>query len=333
MLSFFLLDLDGNLGIIHTSRNKIKNKNARRDFSLLDFSNSKFATEYSFSSPRLITRILSDSFSRQFCETKEAVKYAVVKTKGCCIYCGNRMYFLGKDKIPSFSNTIHYDHVYPASKMNLFEVGNVAIACSECNLEKSDKMPMDYYDQKVREDAPRYIEDRLEFEEFLSEFTRPYKEKWPEHYAAGTRIIEESEEFKAIMLKLLFEPVDISSRASKYNADSSVNSGLWDKVTKKAYELYKPLTAKDVEGRIGHTNMQFENKFGLNVKMEDITLQDLNEFVGELLVSKSESKNEFQKYRMLVKILVEVLNEEYLGWDLDEFYNEVPTFKNLNSTK
>lgn len=295
---------------------------------MLDFNQSIFATDYSFSSPRSIIRTLSDAFSKQFCDTKGAIKYAVIQTKGCCIYCGKPMYEV-KHKKPHFSNTIHYDHVYAASKLNLFEVGNVAIACNTCNLAKSDRMPMDYYDIRTQEGGSLYLYDKEEFEQFLHRFTKPYREKWPEHYAAGTRIIEDDDEFKELLLKLLFLPVDIASASSKYNYENSVNRLIWERVIKKAYESYQPLTAKDVEGRIGYTNAMFEDNFGHTAKLEDLTIKDLNEFFRILLLSKYESKNEIQKYRMLIKMLVEVLNEDIMQGQLDDFYKEIPTYAKL----
>ena len=187
----------------------------------MDFSKSVFSTEYSFSSPRAIIRTLSDAFSKQNCDYKNAKKYAVTKTSGKCIWCGDRMYTVGPDKIPRFGTNIHYDHVYPASKMNLFEVGNVAISCTACNLEKSDLLPLEYYDQKKACGQKVYIEDRDEFKAFLDEFCLPYKEKWPDHYKNGTRTIDDDDEFKEIFTRLLYNPVDISSSTSRYRHANS----------------------------------------------------------------------------------------------------------------
>lgn len=293
---------------------------------MIDFSKSIFSTEYSFSSPRSIIRTLSDAFSKQYCDTKGAIKYAVKKTKGRCIYCGQPMYDL-KQKIPVFDNSIHYDHVYAASKLNLFEVGNVAIACSVCNLAKSDRSPIEYWSLRKSEGVPLLIHEYEDFEEFLYEFTKPYREKWPKHYEAGTRKIECQEEFKDLLYELLFKPVDISPISSKYNHEHSVNREIWDKVVENAYSKYSPLTAKDVEGRIGYTNSIFEEYFGISKKIEDITIKEFREFSEVLLISKYESKNETQKYRMLLKILSEVLNS---GVESELLIKEIPTRKKLS---
>lgn len=293
---------------------------------MIDFSKSIFSTEYSFSSPRSIIRTLSDAFSKQHCDTKGAVKYAVEKTKGCCIYCGKSMYDL-KQKIPFFDNSIHYDHVYAASKLNLFEVGNVAISCDSCNLAKSDRFPLEYWELRKSEDSPLYIDELERFEEFLQEFTRPYKEKWPKHYSAGTRKIECHEEFKELLRELLFDPVDISPASSKYNHETSVNKETWEEVAKIAYLKYAALTAKDIEGRLGYTNSMFEEYFGISKKIEDITIKEFRKFSEVLLISKYESKNETQKYRMLLKILSEVLNDEI---ESELLIKEIPTRKKLS---
>lgn len=297
---------------------------------MTDFSKSVFKTEYSFESSRSIIRALSDSFSKQYCDTKGAVKYAAVKSNGRCLFCGKPMYTLANGGIPTFSNTIHYDHIYPASKLNLFEVGNVAIACSTCNLAKSDRLPMEYYDIRSAEGTSLLFYDRDEFEEFLNNFTEPYREKWPYHYAAGTRNIDDDDEFKKLLTELLFNEVNIASVSSKYNHENSVNAQIWKRVVEKAYEDYSPLTAKDVEGRIGYTNFVFEDTLGHDVSIEDASIKDLMLFTNTLLLSKYESKNEIQKYRMLIKLLTETLEEDLMKGQLEGFYKNVPTYSKLS---
>lgn len=297
---------------------------------MINFENSIFTTEYSFSSPRIIIRALSDAFSKQHCDTKGAIKYGAKKTKGRCLYCGKPMYKLDSDNNPIFSNVIHYDHVYPASKFNLFEIGNIAIACNTCNVSKSDRFPMEYYDIRHSEGLSLLIYDRKEFEQFLHEFTEPYRTKWPKHFAAGSRIIEDENEFKKLLTELLYEPVNISPSSSKYNHENSVNRDVWNKVVKRAYETYSDSTAKDVEGRIGYTNEMFEDTLGYGTKIHEVSLNDLNRFINKLLLSKYESKNEIQKYRMLIKMLIEVLNEDLMEGQLEGFYKNVPTYSELS---
>lgn len=294
----------------------------------VDFSKPIFSTVYSFESSRSIIRALSDAFSKQYCDTSGALKYASEKTEGKCIYCGQPMYKL-KGSIPIFSNTIHYDHVYPASKLNLFEIGNVAIACSTCNLAKSDRLPMEYYDIRTAEEVPRLFYDRKDFENFLDSFTEPYRKKWPKHYQAGSRNIEDDNEFKQLLTELLYNEVSVASVSSKYNHEHSVNKDVWKRVVEKTFETYSPTTAKDVESRIGYTNFIFEDVVGHDVSIKETSLQDLSEFINILLVSKYESKNEIQKYRMLIKMLTEVLNEDLMKGQLDDFYNTVPTYSKL----
>lgn len=297
-----------------------------------DFNQSEFKTTYSFESPRSIIRALSDAFSRQHCNTKGALLHAAISTEGRCLYCGKPMYST-VGSTPMFFDTIHYDHVYPASKLNLFEVGNVAIACSTCNLAKSDRFPMEYYDIRAAEGTSLFEYDRDEFEKFLSKFTKPYRDKWPKHYEAGSRIIESDSEFKRLLTELLFNDVDISSVSTKYNHEHSINKDVWIRVVEKAYETYSPTTAKDVEGRIGYTDSMFEDTFGHGTLLQDITIKELSGFTHQLLLSKYESKNEIQKFRMLIRMLVEVLNEDIMEGQLTNFYENVPTFSKLNKNK
>ena len=298
----------------------------------VDFNKSKFSTTYSYSSPRKIIRTLSDSFSRQHCEAQaEVVKYAAAATKGRCLYCGSKMY-VEANGIPTFSNTIHYDHIYPASNFGLFEVGNVAIACESCNLAKSDRLPMDYYDMRVAEKASLMIHERDKFEELLEEITLPYKNKWPEHYKASITEMD-NDEFKIKLTEILYNNVDISPETTRYSPESSVNWETWKKVVSRAYDTYAALTAKDVEGRIGFTNERFELTFGSDKLMSDITLTELKEFINDLMQIKYDvGQNEIQKYRMLVRMLIEVLNEEIMEGQLNDLYSQVPTFSKIKSS-
>jgi len=295
----------------------------------LNFDESKFTTDYSFSSPRSLIRTLSDSFSKQFCDKKEAIKHAAKETEGRCLYCGKPLYSLkGNSSTPVFSNIIHYDHIYPASKLNLFEVGNVALSCETCNLAKSNRLPMDYYDIRRAEGGSLLIYEREEFEKFLDKMTKPYQEKWPEHYKASFEELTD-EEFKEKMTTLLYNDISIASANNRYNHEDSVNWEIWELTIKKAYENYHAMTAKDVEGRIGYTNELFEETFGPTKKIEECTLSELSEFTNKLLLSKYESKNEIQKYRMLIKMLTEVLNGELMKGQLDNFYEKVPTYSKI----
>jgi len=55
----------------------------------MNFNKSQFTTNYSFSSPRSIIRSLSDAFSKQHCDTKEAIKYAARKLRVAVYIVGN----------------------------------------------------------------------------------------------------------------------------------------------------------------------------------------------------------------------------------------------------
>lgn len=296
--------------------------------SKVKFENAKFTTDYSFSSVRLVVRILSDAFSKQFCDTKGAISYAAQGTKGRCLYCGKPMYKLEGD-IPVFSNTINYDHIYPASRLNLFEVGNVGISCETCNLAKSNRMPMEYYDIRSAEGNSLLIYDREDFKKFLENYTKPYREKWPKHFEAAFLDLND-EELKEKCSELLYNHISLASSNIRYNHEYSVNWDTWKLVIELANSTYTQSTAKDVEGRIGYTNELFEEMFGSDKYIKDCTIEELGAFTDKLLLSKYESKNEVQKYRMLIKMLIEVLNNIMLNENLSDFYSKVPTYNKIN---
>lgn len=292
---------------------------------MINFDNVKFTTEYSFASSRNIIRDLSDAFSKTHCDVKEAPKYAAKFTEGRCLFCGKPLYSLAGPTVV-FSNMLHYDHIYPASKLNLFEVGNVGLACQTCNLAKNSRLPLEYYDVRVAEGGSLLIDDRDEFIKFLDKMTAPYREKWPDHFAVNFADLDDAQ-FKERLTTLLFDYVDIAASGSRYNHTHSVNWPIWEKVTAKAYELYTPLTAKDVVGRLGYANEIFENEFGVGKSIQNCTIDELSNYTTILLLSKYEFKNEVQKFRMLVKVLTEVLIQEMTG--LESFYETVPTYSQI----
>lgn len=294
---------------------------------MIDFKKAKFTTTYSFSSSRGIVRTLSDAFSKEHCDTKLAALYGAQFTEGKCLFCGRKNYVV-VNGVPTFSNTIHYDHIYPASRFGLFEVGNVAIACETCNLAKSDRLPLEYYDIRAAENLSLLYYDREEFIDFLDRFTKPYQEKWPEYYKANHEEFDD-ETFKEAVTNLFYNKVNISASSMRYNHENSVNWGIWEKTIKKAYDTYKDSTAKDVEHRIGFANERFEILFGSSRTMEDTTLAELKEFADDLLIIKYDSKNEVQKYRMLIKMLLEVLNENLMNADFGDLWNQVPTYSKI----
>lgn len=294
----------------------------------INFSKSEFSTEYSFASPRSIIRTLSDAFSKQFCDNKGAIKYAAEYTKGRCLYCGEPLYKV-VGSTPVFSNIIHYDHIYPASKFNLFEVGNVALACETCNLAKSNRLPMEYYDMRTTEQTSLLIYDRDEFEKFLNNMTAPYRQKWPKHYEAGLQDYTD-EEFKVKLTELLYNDISIASATARYNHENSVNWDIWQVVIEKSNERYKPSSSKDFIGRIGYANDFFEKMMGSDKLIHDCSLKELKNFMDKLLLSKYESKNEISKFRVLLKLLIEVLNENLMEGQLEGFFDKIPTYSKLN---
>lgn len=293
---------------------------------MIDFSKSKFTTDYSFASIRGVVRTLSDAFSKEFADPEKAKLYAAQATEGKCMYCGVKLYKL-EGSTPVFSNLIHFDHIYPASNLNLFTVGNVALSCETCNLEKSNRDPLEYYEMRLVEDRPTLVDSKEDFVEFLDEFTLPYQEEFPEHYKAGTQE-HDDEEIKELAYELLYSKVSFASMRNIYNHESSVNRDVWSKVVDLAYEQYSETGANDVEARIGFTNKVFEDTFGYDTRIETCSLEELNQFFNDLLYMKRESQNEVGKYRRLIKLLVEVL----YGNTLDSIQDKlsVPTYGQLH---
>lgn len=162
---------------------------------------SRNALEYAF---------LSNNTNTDF-GTRAACEYAIQASKGLCVYCGiplivtitkelidrgivmkeenGRLVPLTEEDI-GFSikvNDFQFDHMLPASEGGLAVVGNILLACNNCNNLKSNMPIRDFvisshviHDAKVRrgdEDIPHlFIEDVDKHLEFFEPFVPKYYE-------------------------------------------------------------------------------------------------------------------------------------------------------------
>jgi hypothetical protein len=62
-----------------------------------------------------------------------------------CFYCGRDLGDLPNDV------KIHVDHFIPRSYIAEDELWNLVLSCSECNLNKSDSLAVDFKDNLIRE--------------------------------------------------------------------------------------------------------------------------------------------------------------------------------------
>lgn len=92
-------------------------------------------------------------------------KFAYNLTDGFCYLCGEELK----------EGYTQLDHIKPAAKFNVIEMGNAAFSCVECNRAKDIHDVIDYYDSRIEENESVYFENRDKFVEFINLMGELYK--------------------------------------------------------------------------------------------------------------------------------------------------------------
>lgn len=126
-------------------------------------------------------RTLSDIYSNQFCDKKEAMREAIKFTNGRCLYCGTFLYNVDMNGNRIFKD-INWDHLYPASYLNLFTRGNVVLSCVICNNNKSDKDPIQFYQELKKKKSSLLFEKEEDFVYEINQFREMYRKDFPDYW-------------------------------------------------------------------------------------------------------------------------------------------------------
>lgn len=281
---------------------------------MVDFKKSKFNNNYSGQSVMQMKRIASDYLSRKWSNSRETALYAAEMTQGHCLFCGKKM-FREVDGVPVFNNDVAHDHLYPAANFNLYVPGNGAITCNDCNSEKSDKDPIEYHRERSRAGRPLFIEDDYLFKAFVHRHTEPYRTgEFAEYYKAGTGNTDETD--TEIMKRLFFPYLEIESMKQAY-VGSVNHDNLWAHILSddNPYYVQKKWadhTINDVKSRIGHANEVFEELFGTETLIEDLTVTQMKTYGETLVRSRAYSRSEVEKIRRLFRTVLATINLEAL---------------------
>lgn len=109
-------------------------------------------------------------------------------TDGLCFYCGKQLFKFNKDVKCYESTDLNWDHIYPSANYNLLVKGNVAIACSCCNKDKSDKDPVDFYCEMEARGDVRLYPNLESFTSAIDKMSSSYMENYPSYYQFGQRM-------------------------------------------------------------------------------------------------------------------------------------------------
>lgn len=288
----------------------------------MDFVNAKFLSKYSKQTPTALKRVLSDAYSTMYCESSREIDiYSAEFTNGKCFYCGEDLYD-ENNGVMTFRQDVEHDHLFPASMFNLYAKGNVVLACNPCNREKTDLMPIVYYEQRLLQGKSVLYPTAKDFLKAVDDFSQPYRINFPAHYAIGQLM---GSEYRLLDLDKVVSDVFIKDIEILYNSEhnrpykSGGDVAFWDYMrdTNSAiYNKYTDNTTKDFVNRSGQIADNFTLHFGKDIK--DIPSDEIISFMNNYLMTKLHSESEFGKNRGFLRLTL-----EQMGIPSDELF----TFK------
>jgi hypothetical protein len=283
---------------------------------------------YGYKTASEVKRSILDVFSAQNCSMNEAKQYSYKKTNMRCGWCGIAVYEI-KDKLKSIiEGLVAHDHVYPSARFGILCKGNVLVCCSTCNGEKSDKDPLEYYKERLERNAPVFLPTLEEFEDFLEDFTKPYKEDWPTYYKLATEGDPLRTDTQILTHYFLIDPetnedlTDMSIKPRSLRQTNDKNNFIWnqlDNIESPIYRDYNHHSASDVKNRVSYAQSFYLSLHPKKI-MTAITKAEFLKFGNELILSKITSQNEVGKIKRLLKIIVNMPEMSKFKKIEDHFY-------------
>lgn len=249
--------------------------------------------KYSGSSASGWKRDWTDVLSRAYNEETQTYgeDFALHLTNGCCFYCNKKLYDLDSQDTVFFKD-YQWDHFIPSAVGGLLVEGNTVLACSSCNLEKSDMPAEDYWRFRVSSKLPVRFKTFQEFSEVSEKLLNIYKNN-PYFYLTKTS----SDELLLKLLEALNTPrvkemiknyTSKSCGADKIPvmADAPMWEAVWD-IHSYAYDKYNSSSTDETRvsarSRVGRAIDVYCELFGANKKINEISESELITFISETL--------------------------------------------------
>lgn len=264
-------------------------------------------------------RGLSDIYSQQNAEDYSVTTLAGVEfTEGHCFYCGKDLVITQANGSQSLDNSVQYDHVMPASSCGLYAKGNIVIACSDCNLEKSNTPVRDYYELRLQRGDNTYFKSLKELDIELLKFQAPYIRDFPEFYSMSL-LLQHDEDlvpFSSIEAlfknKIEFPDTLATSSNSDLKMHKSPNYEFWKGLQNKQnplYANYSDFSRTDYTARVSALFARFIDKFGIDANVFTLGYEKLLEWANDSLSEIAmNSKAEHSKYKTLLTIFFKTFN-------------------------
>lgn len=236
-------------------------------------------------------------------EFKRICENAIQKTDGKCVYCSKLVH-----KSDEVYEDYQFDHLNPLSKGFILGWGNCVIACSECNRDKSNTHPINYYKKIKSKGVTTYHKDIEEFTEFYNKNKEEYLNHYPQFktvYEIYEQTQSNSGEYTLKQYrKVWLELVNILTDDKYINWNYSVPQGSYEYEFSEFRELYSEFidTEYNSVGNITDKTLNsyknildkilvFENKFHLYKINTVKTVLDINKYDWHLSQKLGETVN------------------------------------------
>lgn len=309
-------------------------------------SNFAIPAGYGVSSPTDMRRLFSDLISRAidkalYEDTKlfaEVYRSASDLTAGCCFYCNAKLYNRENQRYALIQGAYAWDHFVPASRYGLFIEGNVVLACTACNLGKSDSSAEEYWTWRKENKLPLRFKTSQAFNEVQStltalEATSNIADFYPrvEDEEFATDIITAAQALGASDLAEdyleIFEAGRVKRWTRRPRPDSHIlralddieddKEGLWLEFEKEAHTSYGFHSRHDVSSRISQFAAIVEDVTGKS-DLRTLTDGEFRATIKFILEAKRDSIGETQKYKRLLRVIVchqELRHLKPIAWD------------------
>lgn len=284
----------------------------------LDFKHAIYPHNYPKRALSSYIRDLSDFYSQQNAEDYNEIReYASTFTQGRCFYCGKKLYKEENNHI-IFIKNIQYDHLLPASLCGLYAKGNVIVACSSCNLEKSDMSVIEYYNQRLKAHQPTLYKSLDEVQHKISIFQEPYQRKFP--IFMGLSLIGQEdptllsfEKVKKIFEENLSFPETLTSGTTNIQKIlKSANPNFWLAFRNPENKIYQDkamATISNYTSRIVSLFDKYSTHFSPDTDITKLSNKELTDWANSTLhLLALSSKSEHSKYSALFRLVFHELN-------------------------
>ena len=238
-------------------------------------------------------RDVMDFVSTEMGEDKYSTNiFAFEQTQGRCLYCGKKLYVLRKDEY-RLSTDATFDHLIPVSYFGIYERGNIAMACKECNTKRQTMTPERFYNEMCKKEQPVLFDTFPEFKECLTTFYNEYKRVNPRFFDLGYKVLYKSSNLNVelhvsttdnLVTNEIIIPVYKIGTADIHNKKN--NAILFPKL-KKHIEKLSSITNEDRKEKFSNAiyewfNILNDNGFTSIDKIKTLSLHQINSFKKDI---------------------------------------------------